>query len=192
MQNILNSSKEMFLIFHQNMSLNILMNFVLVKKNIVLCDFLCGLCENIYHLKLNFNLVSWCWIQNVIMLSFVLFCGHSLIARFTNISFLLVRASASVNMWSCLSIRPPACVSDQAHFAWFTSGVPQGQKTTYDGRRPAMEDDLWWNMTFDGTRPSLEDDLRWKTTFAGRRPLMENNLSLAIQDAKQGCEDAAF
>ena len=28
------------------------------KKNIVLCDFLCGLCEDIYHLKLNYNLVS--------------------------------------------------------------------------------------------------------------------------------------
>ena len=47
---------------------------------------------------------------------------------------------------------------------------------TFDGRRPLMEDDLWWKTTFDGRRPSMEDDLRWKTTFDGRRPLMEDDL----------------
>ena len=108
MQNILNSSIEMFLIFHQNMSLNILLSFVLVKKNIVLCDFLCGLCEDIYHLKLNYNLVSWCWIQNVVMLSFVLSCGHSLIARFTNIRFFC--QSVSLSQYVVLSVRPSACL----------------------------------------------------------------------------------
>ena len=45
-----------------------------------------------------------------------------------------------------------------------------------DGRRPLMEDDLWWNTTFDGRRPLMEDDLWWKTTFDGRQPLMEDNL----------------
>ena len=29
-----------------------------------------------------------------------------------------------------------------------------------------------------GRRPSVEEDLWWKTTFCGRRPLVENNLWL--------------
>jgi len=109
-------------------------------------------------------------------------------------SSFLVRASAWLNMWSCPSVCLPACpfqlaycLNDQAHIAWFTSGVPRGQlwdrrrpsmeddlwwKTTFDGRPPLMEDDLWWK---DGRRPLMEDDLWWKTTFDGRQPLMEDD-----------------
>ena len=42
-------------------------------------------------------------------------------------------------------------------------------KTTFDGRRPLMEDGLWLKMTFDWRLPLMEDDLWWKTTFNGRR-----------------------
>ena len=45
------------------------------------------------------------------------------------------------------------------------------QGVMVDGRRPSVEDDLWWKTIFDGRRPSVEDDLRWKTAFGGRRPL---------------------
>ena len=54
------------------------------------------------------------------------------------------------------------------------------KKTTFDGRRPGrrhlMEDDIWRKTTFDRRRPLTEDDLWRKTTFDGRRPLMEDNL----------------
>ena len=46
-------------------------------------------------------------------------------------------------------------------------------KTTFDGRRPLMEDDLWRNTSFDGRRHLMEDDLWWKTTFDGSQLLME-------------------
>ena len=55
-------------------------------------------------------------------------------------------------------------------------GGAWGLKTTFDGRRLSMEDDLQWKTTFDGRRPSMEEDLRWKTNFDGRRPLMEDDL----------------
>ena len=59
-------------------------------------------------------------------------------------------------------------------------------KTTSVGRRPLVEDDLWWKTTFSGRRLSVEDDLRWKvtmveddlrwkTTFGGRRLLVEDD-----------------
>ena len=38
---------------------------------------------------------------------------------------------------------------------------------TFSGRRPSVEDDMWWKTTLDGRRPVVEDDLRWKMTFAG-------------------------
>ena len=38
-------------------------------------------------------------------------------------------------------------------------------KSTVDGRRPLVEDDLRWKMTFDERRPLMEEDLCWKTTF---------------------------
>ena len=33
-----------------------------------------------------------------------------------------------------------------------------GGTTTYDGRRPMMEDDSWWKTTYDGRRLMMEDD----------------------------------
>ena len=45
-----------------------------------------------------------------------------------------------------------------------------------NGRRPSVEDDLWWETTFSGRRPSEEDELRWKTIFGGRRLSVEDNL----------------
>ena len=44
------------------------------------------------------------------------------------------------------------------------------------GRRPLVEDDLWWKTTYVGRRPLVEDDLWWKTTFGGRHPLVEDDL----------------
>ena len=49
-------------------------------------------------------------------------------------------------------------------------------KTTFNGRGPAMKDDLrWktiflWRMSFDGRQPAMEDDLY------GRGPLMQDDL----------------
>ena len=53
------------------------------------------------------------------------------------------------------------------HYLW---------KTTFNGRRPLMGDNLLWRATLDGRWPSMEDDLRWKTTFDGRQPSMEESL----------------
>ena len=36
-----------------------------------------------------------------------------------------------------------------------------------NGRRPLVNDDLWWKTTFGGRRPSVEDNLLWKTSFGG-------------------------
>ena len=38
------------------------------------------------------------------------------------------------------------------------------QRTTNNGRRSFMEDDLWWKTTFDRRPPSMKDNLQWKTT----------------------------
>ena len=39
-----------------------------------------------------------------------------------------------------------------------SSGVARRRKTTFDERRPSMEDDLQWKMTFDGKRHMMEDN----------------------------------
>ena len=39
------------------------------------------------------------------------------------------------------------------------SVAARGQKETFGGSRPSMEDDLIWKTTFDGRRPLTEDDL---------------------------------
>ena len=49
-------------------------------------------------------------------------------------------------------------------------------KTTFDGRRALMEDDLWLKTSFYGRWPLLKDDLRWKTTLDWIQPSMEDNL----------------
>ena len=50
------------------------------------------------------------------------------------------------------------------------------QKTTYDGRRFMMEDDLWWHTPYDGRRLMMKHDLWCKTTYDGRRLMMEDDL----------------
>ena len=52
-------------------------------------------------------------------------------------------------------------------------GASWGQKTTFDGRRPSMEDYLPLKTTFDRRRPSMQDDFRWKMTFDGRQLMGE-------------------
>ena len=57
-------------------------------------------------------------------------------------------------------------------------------KTTFCGRCPSVEDNLWWKTSFSGRWPSVEpfggrgplvnDDLWWKTTFAGKQPAVED------------------
>ena len=46
-------------------------------------------------------------------------------------------------------------------------------KTTFGGRHPSMEDHLWGKITFGGRQPSVEYDIRWKTIFSGRQPLVD-------------------
>ena len=69
----------------------------------------------------------------------------------------------------------------QENFGWIT---------TYNGRQPLMEHDLWWKsdllwntifngrlkMTSNGTKPLIKYALCWKKTFNWRLPLMEENL----------------
>ena len=43
--------------------------------------------------------------------------------------------------------------------------MTQKRKTTFDGRWPLMEDNLWRKTTFDRRRPLTEDDFCQKTTF---------------------------
>ena len=50
-----------------------------------------------------------------------------------------------------------------------------GWKTTFYGRKPSMEEDLWWKTIFDERQPLLEHNLWWKTFFNGGRPFMEDN-----------------
>ena len=118
----------------------------------------------------------------------------------------LFSQSVSLTQYVVLSVRPPACLSVPVsllskrpssycliHFGSSSgqlggiSGAARRRKTTFDGRRLLMEDDLRWKTTldgrypsikttFDGRRPSMEDDLQWKMTFDGRRPLMEDDL----------------
>ena len=74
---------------------------------------------------------------------------------------------------STLSKRPSSyCL---IHFGG-SSGEAWGQKTTFDGRGPLMEDDLRLKTTFDGRWTLMEDDLQWKTTFDGRRPSLKDDL----------------
>ena len=47
---------------------------------------------------------------------------------------------------------------------------------TYGGRRPLVEDEIWWKTTFDGRQPLLEDNLQFKMTCGGRQPLVEDDL----------------
>ena len=49
-------------------------------------------------------------------------------------------------------------------------------KTTFSGRWPLVEYDLWWKTTFSGRRPSVEDDLWWKMTLGVRQPSVEDDL----------------
>ena len=53
--------------------------------------------------------------------------------------------------------------------------MTQKRKTTFDGRWPLIEDDLWQKTTFVGRWLLLEDDLLWKTTFDGRQTLTEDD-----------------
>ena len=50
------------------------------------------------------------------------------------------------------------------------------RKTTFNRRRPSMEDNIQWKTTFNGRRHSKEDDIQWKMTFNGRRHSMEDDL----------------
>ena len=43
-------------------------------------------------------------------------------------------------------------------------------KTTSNGRRPQMEDDLTYKTTSNGKWPQMKDNLKWKTPSNGRWP----------------------
>ena len=56
-------------------------------------------------------------------------------------------------------------------------------KTTFGGRRPLIEECLWYKMTFDErqlwrkkTFDGRQGNLRWKATFEGKRPFKEDFL----------------
>ena len=105
--------------------------------------------------------------------------------------------SVSLTQYVVLSVRHPVllfqlayCLNDQAHFAWFTLGVPRGQL----GGSSGSEDDIWWKTLFDGRQPLMEDDLRRKTTFDGRRSLTEDDLWQKTQLRRRSdyCRPAAI
>ena len=66
-----------------------------------------------------------------------------------------------------LIVHLPHGVVGHADF-WFTM-------TTYDGRRPMMEDDLLWKTTYDGRSPMMEDNLWCTTTYDGRQLMMQDD-----------------
>ena len=47
--------------------------------------------------------------------------------------------------------------------------------TTFNWRRPLMEDNLWWKMTFNGRRPLMKDNL-WKIKLLLEDDFCEENL----------------
>ena len=57
--------------------------------------------------------------------------------------------------------------------------MTQERKTTFDGRRPLMENKFWQEMTYERRRLLTEDDLWRKTTIDERRPLTEDDLHIA-------------
>ena len=69
------------------------------------------------------------------------------------------------------------CISTKAEvqYSWNVEEGCSYQKTylakvvrredDFYGRRPLMEDNLWWRTTFDGRQPFMEDDLWWKMTI---------------------------
>ena len=69
---------------------------------------------------------------------------------------------------ACLSACPPVTVSFKGGWEcnhYYQNGLEHFRynkgtdKTTFDGRRPSMDDNLWWMTTFDGRRPLMEDEL---------------------------------
>ena len=95
-------------------------------------------------------------------------------------SFEFFSQSVSLIQYVVLSVGLPVCLSVPVsllskrpssfcliHFGG-TSGAVGRQKTTFDGSRPSMEDDLRRKTTFDGRRPLIVD------TFDGRRLLTED------------------
>ena len=49
-------------------------------------------------------------------------------------------------------------------------------KTSFGGRRPSVEDDLWWKTTVGGRHPLVADTLWWKMTFSESKLLIEGLL----------------
>ena len=54
--------------------------------------------------------------------------------------------------------------------------MTQKRKTTFDGKWPLIEDDLWRKMTLEGRQLFMEETFKWNTTFYGSRPFMEDDL----------------
>ena len=66
------------------------------------------------------------------------------------------------------------------------------------GRRPLIEDDLWWRTTFgkttfDGGRPLMADHLWCKMTFDGTLPLMKDEQKIkCIKNKKHAQAGVAY
>ena len=59
-----------------------------------------------------------------------------------------------------------------------------GRKTSFDGRRAFMEDELLWKTNIDGGQTLMDDNFRWKTTLNGGRPVMEDDKKVLLSTNK--------
>ena len=75
-------------------------------------------------------------------------------------SCIMNQASRILHHASCIAVR-------KLRFGMFTT-LKINQGVMVGGRRPSMEENLWWKTTFGGRQPSVEDNLQWKRTFSGR------------------------
>ena len=72
-------------------------------------------------------------------------------------SCIMHHATSIMHLASCImhcSQEAEIWYVDRSHKYKINQGVMVG------GRRPLVEDDLWWKTTFDGRWPLMEDDLR--------------------------------
>ena len=86
--------------------------------------------------------------------------------RTPNVDIMIFSCGATqyTTLCVCLCVLRFFCLNDQAHIAWFTSGVARGQKMTFEGRRPLTEDDFWRKTTFDG-RHLWRNTTTWKNVY---------------------------
>ena len=85
--------------------------------------------------------------------------NHNFCPALTKLALdLHVYFSLFVCIWGLLFLSKRQSLFCLIHL-WGSSGAFRGQKTTFHGKRPLMEDNLRWKTSFDGRQPFMEEDL---------------------------------